>query len=64
MISTSNEIDGEECVVITDKPILWTIEFRKQFYERTKIGQLLTSPSERKYHIKRIGRTSSLRPCR
>jgi hypothetical protein len=32
-ISTSNEIDGDECVVTTDKPVLWTIEFRKHFYE-------------------------------
>lgn len=28
MVSTSNEIDGDHAIVITDKPVLWTIEFR------------------------------------
>jgi len=61
MISTSNEIDGDECVVITDKPILWTIELRKDFYERTTNGPPLTNGGERKYHLKRITCTSSLK---
>jgi hypothetical protein len=47
-ISTSNEIDGDECVVTTDKPVLWTIEFRKDFYE----GQV-SSPRDGKYIFKR-----------
>jgi len=28
MVSTSNEIDGDHVIVTTDKPLLWTIEFR------------------------------------
>jgi hypothetical protein len=28
MVSTSNEIAGDKAIVITDKYMLWTIEFR------------------------------------
>jgi hypothetical protein len=53
MVSTSNEIDGDEAVVIADKPILWTIEFRKEFHEGIKNGRSSTT-GKPKYHLKPI----------
>jgi len=52
MISTSNELDGDECIVTTDKPVLWTIEFRRHFNETEKGSS--SSLGGEGYHLKRI----------
>lgn len=36
MVSTSNEILGDNATVTADKNVLWTIEFRQQDEESTR----------------------------
>lgn len=56
MVSTSNEIDGDVAIVITNKPVLWTIEFRYRNHEVTKNVQQKQRVEDgpRKYNLKRL----------